>query len=60
MSFSSNFESDSYTRQELISQTEECFEEANYKISKIQNSSCIDIIAEQANDTRIKDYIVDN
>lgn len=46
MSFSSDFRSDSITRQELISQTEECFEQANYKISKIENSSCIDIIAE--------------
>ena len=46
MSFSSDFRSDSITRQELILQTEECFEQANYKISKIENSSCIDIIAE--------------
>ena len=60
MSFSSNFESDSLTRQELISQTEECFEEANYKISKIQNSSCIDIIAEQSDNIGIEENFTNN
>ncbi|MHA1990933.1 MAG: hypothetical protein ACW981_10415 [Candidatus Hodarchaeales archaeon] len=55
MSSPSNFGSDSFTRQELISQTEECFEQANYKLSKIENSSCIDIIAEPQDEALIDD-----
>lgn len=55
MSLPSNFDSDSLSRQELISQTEECFEQANYKLSKIENSSCIDIIAEPCEEIYIDD-----
>lgn len=42
-----NDTNDLTSRQELVYQTQECFRSANYKISKIESNSCVDIIAEQ-------------